>query len=1180
MDLSVNKIIKSNNKINFKGLKSGYLKDNTPVYRFYAPPFYSKKEKVMLEFVFLQKDKNTNQYIVPRDGHFTFKFNGDEPIEIYQKNLKDATDAFGYRYVITNTEDNSKRYITDDTTSIDGFNIIEQGDNYGITPKTGPMYHAFIDANTVLEFNKKLNKYTQKSKNTEFVRNHFNKLGGSLEGLTYLLEETHELDPYRYIMTNPYFGLDKLSSHGYWPNNQYQCRDIDAFKDLIFKMYKKGKGYVADGAFTSQGLQSPMVQHVMKWGEESPFYNMLKIDSKLNLGILPDRSFDDEIGQLDFIAAKLINNPLTSEYDRTKPTYMQLFDTRLASEELQNSNELIESYDTNPEDHYDITTHQDSVIPYYFEIDKNDFKKLEYFKNGNRTILLDDIDYLDDFLTFKNYKITTKANASGANFWDGNRDIIKMNLSNPSGDFANKKGFFDARNYLLNVASFWTEAIQSDLILKTALMNEAERKQTAQANGISNEKYEALKSSLSSLKYPVLEQNKTIYDYVEEFPLQSIETSPDLSAIFSEPEFNGELLKKNTLDVIADMVKSTLQAVTPNEFKNNKEYKTYLTKLYAPMIIKNIYVSALCPKAVDEKGNINRDVLKDISIYSLGANNAYDVNAERNIVINKIKNGLNFVDLASTRDKIEKDIKGKGLALDDFKLAEAIVLQGRAGLNWRFDAAKDIGDLDKVDKNGGYGTSSFDYIWYGDKVIPGVVDFWSDFIHNIKKYNPAAYNIAEVTCIGDFTSDNAAKVEADFLNKTGATTSSNYSYYFNNLSEFVGVNPEEAKKTPEDWAGNIQKLRGKIEEFLQTAQPNTAILNHMFTDNHDKPHMLHTLPLNMPLFFNGNDELCTDDEKQIITKLIENKNLGDVCPQAVAVGLIMYKQIENSNYDNSVKDKLKQSLINLVNGYKGDSKKYNYRRALAFGTLPYEITIRDMFKGAGIEDEEKILDFHFNMLEKSIKREVILWDMMNAIVGVPTLYNGEEFFQTGYETPGKNKYVGNRNEVLHELKNDKRYKKYYDKIQKITDLYKEAGMSAIRDGFSAILDDQCNNGINILPIFKYDENGSKVLTLVTNNGIKGDYAFKTDINTKTVEVDEINLTKNGSASVLQDEIKFRRKIYKNGKYIDDGKTYVINKGKLKAENGGRIALGDAVEYFYAVSEPKAENKEDKKTEKN
>ena len=75
-----------------------------------------------------------------------------------------------------------------------------------------------------------------------------------------------------------------------------------------------------------------------------------------------------------------------------------------------------------------------------------------------------------------------------------------------------------------------------------------------------------------------------------------------------------------------------------------------------------------------------------------------------------------------------------------------------------------------------------------------------------------------------------------------------------------------------------------------------------------------------------------------------------------------------------------------------------------------------------------------------------MWQVMNACVGVPTLYAGSEFAQTGYETPNKNVYLGIRNEVLHDLQNDPRYAWYFKKMFETSGLYKKPGLSALRDG--------------------------------------------------------------------------------------------------------------------------------------
>ena len=76
-------------------------------------------------------------------------------------------------------------------------------------------------------------------------------------------------------------------------------------------------------------------------------------------------------------------------------------------------------------------------------------------------------------------------------------------------------------------------------------------------------------------------------------------------------------------------------------------------------------------------------------------------------------------------------------------MARAIVNKTGAGLNWRFDAAKDVSDLDKRRANDPH--TSFEKCW------DDTIDFWGGFIKNIRKHNPAAYTIAEVTNLWEFS---------------------------------------------------------------------------------------------------------------------------------------------------------------------------------------------------------------------------------------------------------------------------------------------------------------------------------------------------------------------------------------------------------------------------------------------
>ena len=204
MDLSINNINLNKKNINFKGLEGAYNESSVPVYKFYAPA-HSKDEKVYLEFSYLEKDEATAQYKAPKNIRVV-PFGDDDVIELSQETARKAYSGFGYRYRIVSAGKNEIKLDPFRTIQIDEkgnkMNVIEQGRNYGISPKGGSMRHSFLDSDVRLDSagDKKL------AVNKDFVRNHFNKLGGSIKGLNWLLKNTDELKPYRYLMTTPDIG--------------------------------------------------------------------------------------------------------------------------------------------------------------------------------------------------------------------------------------------------------------------------------------------------------------------------------------------------------------------------------------------------------------------------------------------------------------------------------------------------------------------------------------------------------------------------------------------------------------------------------------------------------------------------------------------------------------------------------------------------------------------------------------------------------------------------------------------------------------------------------------------------------------------------------------------------------------------------------------------------------------
>ena len=858
-------------------------------------------------------------------------------------------------------------------------------------------------------------------------------------------------------------------------------------------------------------------------------------------------------------------------------------------------------YDKNDvEDIYEITSHQDSIQPYAFEIDPND-KKLKIFNGGN-TILLSEIEkagQLEEFLTFPNFKLVEKNKAGGATCWDGNVDIIKMNLSNPKNNPENIQGYRDAREYLINVASYWTRTIQAHLILQSAIAGKEKMQEFANKNGIDNNRIREISKSIANNEFVSSIKNEDSKTLIKQFPLQSLETSEELSAIFTQKEFSQELFTNDTLEKIARKFDRVIERVAlPGDAG---QYQAYIKRAYGDEILRYIFVSALAPEAI-ENGTINLDKLKQVTLKSFQTYKPNSVQEERKQVVSKIQKGLDSINLEKLTSKILNEISL--VSLEDFKMAEAVVLQGKGGLNWRFDAAKDIGDLDAV-RNG----EEFNKIWNGSEEFPGVQQFWGDFVERIRKYNPAAYVINEVTTLGDFYQwKNEVSMrrfdqqlanayyemseeeqnnyenhvpyakQVQFLNQTNSTTTSEYDKGFNKFSEFAGVNPEQTVYAG-SYSGTVQKagdlsvLKQAADSLMKYNQPNSAIFSHMFVSNHDKPSVLHTMPLNMSIFMAENLEKSIEElnknDKNLVAKLIgKNPNYSLVCPKAVGVGLAMSKTIEKlktnppkgiSKITPEQAQKLEEQLILLVNGQKTSTSEPSFKRAEAFGVKPYEITIKDLIKKSGIAADENSLneltkDFHYTMLEDSMNYFQRLWQVMNAYVGVPTLYGGNEFAQTGYETPSKNVYLGIRNEILHDLQNDPRYKEYFEKMQKTSNLHNNPRLSALRDGTPVscqIINTDKN--IQIWPVIKKNDKNSQTISLITNLGMPYKQAScegKTST-LDTYSVESIALNDNTGKHPFEVPAGYALK------KVGDNRTYKIDeKGCIVATDGKDIILGN------------------------
>lgn len=1244
MRLSANNLNKVE-KVNFEGVKQEFSIENEPVYRFTTPRYNPDKEMAALELVYLDVDEKTKHFTpidskTPRQKPIVFE---KDTLEIKQSEISKDHNAFAYRYVIIDKDTREITKVLDDYQTVkfsdadrlnvisenmsdmekkalSEMNVVSHGKSITIAPKAGVMIDMLKDSGAVMNKDK-----SGLEADKIFFRNHFLKLGGSIEGLNWLLKNTNVLYPYRYIKTTPDMSMDKTSSHGYWPNNIYQSPDKEVLDDFIFELYKRGKGYVADGAYTSQSVQSPLFQHVLKYGKESPFYNMMKINGDIKLGMLPTYEADTKQQNFDHIGVRIVN-PKGKDYDKNKPTYIQFYDDRLSSaKQRTNTSELIDGYDVWPDDPYEITTSTDSVQPLYFEVNPNDpvyESKIKVFKTLGNNVLLKDINKenagvsLKEFLIFPNFEITTYDKSSGVVNWDGNTELIKMNLTNPANNSASSNGMKAARRYVINAVDYWSENTQADLILRTAkIKNQDTLRQIALANEITKKEYDYIVQNPNKMQSYVLapykdengkvvsKMGKPVEEYVKNYQLQSIETSSELSAIFSEPEFNKEFFNEANVKTITNMVESVINEAIPAKYKDNEEYKAYVTKTYGSKIIKTILAYAMNSNVVKQDGSIDIAKLNDVTLKSLTKQETATVKEERKLVVNHISNGVHKAskdinaqgnNLNSLKSSIRNDLSN--ISLEDFKIAEAIVLKGKAGINWRFDAAKDIADLDSVRD----GVTTFDKVWYGDGKNPGTQEFWDDVTSKIREYNPSSYIINEITSLWEFYDQSKGEnfssrltnafdsalpdhMEIQFLQESNSTTSSNYAYYFNKLSNYIGCDPEFGNPDNFNNRGNLGILKWQMKCFNEMNQTNGAMYSHVFWENYDKPRILHILALgeDQKLFymdggtgFDGkkrftlkeaaNDPVEGEKYRNKIASIAgDNTNYERMSPKAIAVGIMLQNAVKNSSVipQNIKQDVIKEIKLHAL-GKKSEKSFLNRKRAERFGVLPYELSMADIFKKVGVSEDEvqELTDnFCYEMLKDDLKLEERLWQTVCAMGGMSTIYSGMEYGQTGYESSSHNIYQANRGATLHHRYDVEGFREYYDKINAISSLYLEKQLSSLKEGYTVYMGSQTEGEHEYLPVYKYDDKGSKTICVLTNNGIKDD--FKPD-NIKAINIKAGD--NHEGACPLSEGTRLKRKVYDKSaqRYVDEATSYEVKDGNIVRTDGKPINIQDTSTIFY------------------
>lgn len=537
---------------------------------------------------------------------------------------------------------------------------------------------------------------------------------------------------------------------------------------------------------------------------------------------------------------------------------------------------------------------------------------------------------------FSNFKFIKKT-VGGVVTWDANTDMVKMNyhmsgydekilksIVDPSQrDYEikmTKRGTYEVQDLAIQAARYWTGKSKNIQTLYTAqTLQSAKSKKAIQAlidkgdlpkeaslseDAIAN----VLEGYYKLAPKGIMKKDDVTIKALMSLPLDSLEFGENTVGVLSTSFFSNrattpetiglsrfELMKKGEPHLVETYAENYMKMnrIYENELKNFADriikkvdeisaeklldedgkytaYGEYVIELMGQDIAKYALLKAVGGENTEawtfEDGTITYDYekLKEHStIKSLGirAHSPADEASELRKIIQHGLNGLDDEDVNFVAQSISKRIKGTNTK--SFRLAEAIVKKAALGLSWRLDAAKDVIDMDAV-RNGDL---TFDQAW--DQLI----DFWSKFVQAIKKENPHAYIVAEMTDIdelmksifGDldihnnrieignkYKSVNEAMMQ--FYLKTGIVSEAAYSYTFTDLLKVFSPDFVEGS------TGNMAGFMNNFQKILNSRGIDYIRNLWTFADNHDKPSVIHGMALDMNIF----NAIITDKPKEYL----------------------------------------------------------------------------------------------------------------------------------------------------------------------------------------------------------------------------------------------------------------------------------------------------------------------------
>ncbi len=730
-------------------------------------------------------------------------------------------------------------------------------------------------------------------------------------------------------------------------------------------------------------------------------------------------------------------------------------------------------------------------------------------------------------------------------------------------------------------------------------------------------------------------------------PLDSIEVGDDIAAALASPYMTKRAIKEEQIGVSRfDMYKNGNKHVLP-EFKyaydltdkmytkemkafadeilkklekrmeeedgnklrdkdgHSTDYAKYVIPLLTAEIAKFAIIKSVMPDAqfgYDKKsGGIIYDYkkLKNTSLLSMGIT-AVSPEDEAVSLANKLRHRIKKIDETDKREFsniLWTSING--IDATSFKLAEMIVDRTGAGLDWRIDATKDIGDMTSLRNQ----KNEFEKTWND------VIKFWSKFTDAVKEYHPDAYIAAEVTDEGEIYKmgygsksgsrfANEQEAVKKLINEGGFTTLANYRYFASDIAKIFGKLFEYDGYSVDKGTDQNETVLNQLKEFVKSGSLESLIYSYTFAGNHDKPRSLDGFAMDMDMVFADLADKSVhkaDPYRERAYKILEAKafdytvkpeeinnydfnrvsNLAVAKCESIASGMGKAStQIGvDENRSKYIYGVMLKALSNLAKGkfrgkvFEADgfgTKDYNAALDLVLSEMDY-VENNDKSKRLTKEEKKKLKDKTFeNIVDPAMSRLLGQTKFLVALLGNPTLYGGDEYASTGFETTSKNIYLQNRN-IIHEEwadPNNVNFKKFVKRFKDDMDyqysLRTRKELQPLNDGTPFILKQQHAKDTSLSALLRQSPDGKMTISLFNTKGIN--HTYDKYYTPGEVELDCIDLNQDGELGLpggLRPGLKFKN-ADKN-----DTKTYYVNgNNQITGADHTPIKFNDSTLILY------------------